>query len=77
LPVIKITVKSIRFSGGDMSKELSLHLLSNKKSAILREVKDSEHRGVSNVYDLEREILRRKREDAIKRILEDSKSLKW
>lgn len=60
-----------------MSKELSLHLLSNKKSAILREVKDSEHRGVSNVYDLEREILRRKREDAIKRILEDSKSLKW
>ena len=60
-----------------MSKELSLHLVSNRNAAFLREVKDSEQGVINNVYDLEREILRRKREDAIKKILEDSKSLKW
>lgn len=60
-----------------MSKELSLHLLSNRNASFSKDAKDSKQRGTSNVYDLEKEILRKKREDAIKKILEDSKSLKW
>lgn len=47
-----------------MKKELSLNIVSkeNKKN---------------NVYDFNIALLKRKREDAIKKISEDSKALKW
>lgn len=77
LPVIKITVKSMRFAGENMSKELSLNRISNRVSSSLKEGVVHERVVHGNVYDLELELLRRKREEAIKRIIEDSKSLKW
>lgn len=60
-----------------MSKELSLKQISNRNSSFLKEVKGHENRSGDNVYDLELEIIKRKRQEAIKKIMEDSKSLKW
>jgi len=65
------------FAGDDMSKELSIHKIVKGNSAFSNEGRGDDKKTKNNVYDFELEIIKRKRDEAIRKILEDSKLLKW
>lgn len=60
-----------------MSKELSINRISNRSTGFVKDARSRDSKDVNNVYDFEIEAMKRKRDEAIKQIVKDSKSLKW
>ncbi|ARX42299.1 TPA: hypothetical protein MBE66_005524 [Klebsiella pneumoniae] len=60
-----------------MGKELSLNKIYDKNSRYINDSRGHELGKEKKVFDFEVEMIKKRREDAIRKIIEDSKSLKW
>ncbi|WP_333956315.1 hypothetical protein [Providencia vermicola] len=60
-----------------MSRELSLNKVSSRSASTLKNGSSKESYDRGNVYDIELAVIKRKREEAIRKIANDSRLLKW